>query len=134
MLHLTNPCRIIKLHMWHIDDCDLLSSGRNYCPLCYLPRCELQPHISRIPIRRAGSTETPPTHIRNTASSSDNQAAKEESATLKVWKLLKPGLQRHLSLSGMYIFIFNYCIRFRSYKGGHTNGGLIRIKTDFTSD
>ncbi|XP_029902487.1 cytosolic carboxypeptidase-like protein 5 isoform X2 [Myripristis murdjan] len=67
-------------------------------------KCELQPRISRIPIRRVGSTETPPTSDTNTSPSSHNptiSGVKEESATMRVWKLIKPGLRRHLSLSGL---------------------------------
>ncbi|XP_049446065.1 cytosolic carboxypeptidase-like protein 5 isoform X2 [Epinephelus fuscoguttatus] len=67
-------------------------------------KCELQPHLSRIPIRRAGSTETPPAPDGKASSTSINPVSsggKEESATMKVWKLLKPGLHRHLSLSGV---------------------------------
>ncbi|XP_078029806.1 cytosolic carboxypeptidase-like protein 5 isoform X2 [Epinephelus lanceolatus] len=67
-------------------------------------KCELQPHLSRIPIRRAGSTETPPAPDSKTSPTSINPVSsggKEESATMKVWKLLKPGLHRHLSLSGV---------------------------------
>ncbi|TNN35382.1 Cytosolic carboxypeptidase-like protein 5 [Liparis tanakae] len=54
-------------------------------------RCELQPH-PRIPIRRAGSTEAPPTP--------SSMNPEEETAPIKVWKLFRPGLHRHLSLSG----------------------------------
>uniref|UniRef100_A0A3B4WSK0 Cytosolic carboxypeptidase-like protein 5 n=1 Tax=Seriola lalandi dorsalis TaxID=1841481 RepID=A0A3B4WSK0_SERLL len=61
--------------------------------------CELQPHISRIPIRRLGSTDTSSTPDSKTTPVSSNP---EESPSMKVWKLLKPGLHRHLSLSGMY--------------------------------
>uniref|UniRef100_UPI0037E94700 cytosolic carboxypeptidase-like protein 5 n=1 Tax=Semicossyphus pulcher TaxID=241346 RepID=UPI0037E94700 len=67
-------------------------------------KCELQPHMSRIPIRRVGSTETPPTHDSKTSPTSINPVSpgdKDKSATMKVWKLLKPGLHRHLSLSGV---------------------------------
>ncbi|XP_022050858.2 cytosolic carboxypeptidase-like protein 5 isoform X1 [Acanthochromis polyacanthus] len=67
-------------------------------------KCELQPHISRIPIRRVGSTDAPPTHNPKTSPTSNNPASpgdKEVSATMKVWKLIRPGLQRHLSLSGV---------------------------------
>ncbi|XP_059212317.1 cytosolic carboxypeptidase-like protein 5 [Centropristis striata] len=67
-------------------------------------KCELQPHMSRIPIRRAGSTETPPAHDSKTSPTSISPVSpgdKEESATMKVWKLLRPGLHRHLSLSGV---------------------------------
>ncbi|XP_070781950.1 cytosolic carboxypeptidase-like protein 5 isoform X2 [Enoplosus armatus] len=67
-------------------------------------KCELQPHVSRIPIRRVGSTETPPTHDSKTSPTSISPVSpgdKDESATMKVWKLLRPGLHRHLSLSGV---------------------------------
>ncbi|XP_040919761.1 cytosolic carboxypeptidase-like protein 5 isoform X2 [Toxotes jaculatrix] len=67
-------------------------------------KCELQPHVSRIPIRRMGSTDTPSTRDRKTASNSNNPSSpgeKESSATMKVWKLLRPGLHQHLSLSGI---------------------------------
>ncbi|XP_071385968.1 cytosolic carboxypeptidase-like protein 5 [Centroberyx affinis] len=67
-------------------------------------KCELQPRMSRIPIRRVGSTETPPTYDMNSSPSSNNPTSsgvKEESATMRVWKLIKPGLRRHLSLSGV---------------------------------
>ncbi|XP_056267126.1 cytosolic carboxypeptidase-like protein 5 isoform X2 [Pseudoliparis swirei] len=60
-------------------------------------RCELQPH-PRTPIRRAGSTEAPPPPGGNTPSSMNPE---EETAPMKVWKLLRPGLHRHLSLSGI---------------------------------
>ncbi|KAM4521579.1 cytosolic carboxypeptidase-like protein 5 isoform 2-T5 [Odontesthes bonariensis] len=63
-------------------------------------KCELQPHVSRIPIRRAGSTDIPPTHNTKTHSST-SAGDKEVLATRKMWKLLRPGLQRHLSLSGV---------------------------------
>ncbi|XP_034383981.1 cytosolic carboxypeptidase-like protein 5 isoform X2 [Cyclopterus lumpus] len=65
---------------------------------------ELQPHMSRIPIRRAGSTETPLPHGSKTSPTSINPVSsgeKEETATMKVWNLLRPGLHRHLSLSGV---------------------------------
>lgn len=56
-------------------------------------KCELlQPHLSRIPIRRSGSSEAPP--------GLSSVSGKQELSTLRVWKLLRPGLQRHLSLTG----------------------------------
>lgn len=62
-------------------------------------KCELlQPHLSRIPIRRTGSSETVPAHSKNKQPS---VTAKQELSSLRVWKLLRPGLQRHLSLSGV---------------------------------
>ncbi|KAK2890372.1 cytosolic carboxypeptidase-like protein 5 [Channa argus] len=67
-------------------------------------KCDLQPHISRIPIRRVGSTDAPPTHDSKASpisKSSSSFGKKEESATMKVWKLIRPGLHRHLSLSGV---------------------------------
>nr|XP_046228458.1 cytosolic carboxypeptidase-like protein 5 isoform X2 [Scatophagus argus] len=67
-------------------------------------KCKLQPHMSRIPIRQVGSTETLPTHDHKTSPTSINVVLsrdKDESATMKVWKLLRPGLHRHLSLSGV---------------------------------
>ncbi|XP_032398398.1 cytosolic carboxypeptidase-like protein 5 isoform X2 [Etheostoma spectabile] len=67
-------------------------------------KCELQPHVSRIPIRRVGSTESPPAHDTTASPRSINPVPlgdKEVSATMKVWKLLRPGLHRHLSLSGV---------------------------------
>ncbi|XP_039637051.1 cytosolic carboxypeptidase-like protein 5 isoform X2 [Perca fluviatilis] len=67
-------------------------------------KCELQPHVSRIPIRRVGSTESPPAHDSATSPSGVNPVPsgdKEVSATMKVWKLLRPGLHRHLSLPGV---------------------------------
>ncbi|KAM6992169.1 cytosolic carboxypeptidase-like protein 5 [Tautogolabrus adspersus] len=66
-------------------------------------KCELQP-MSRIPIRRVGSTETPLTNDSKTSPTSMNPVSpgeKDKSASMKVWKLLKPGLHRHLSLSGV---------------------------------
>ncbi|XP_072218490.1 cytosolic carboxypeptidase-like protein 5 isoform X2 [Leuresthes tenuis] len=63
-------------------------------------KCELQPHVSRIPIRRAGSTDTPPTHNAKTPSPT-SPGDKEVLATMNMWKLLRPGLHRHLSLSGV---------------------------------
>lgn len=54
-------------------------------------KCELlQPHLSRIPIRRTGSNDAPPA-----------LNGKQELSTLRVWRLLRPGLQRHLSLTGV---------------------------------
>ncbi|KAM4633561.1 cytosolic carboxypeptidase-like protein 5 isoform 2-T2 [Polymixia lowei] len=67
-------------------------------------KCELQPRISRIPIRRAGSTEVPPTHTTNSSPSSNRSVSsgmKDDSTTMRVWRLLKPGLRKHLSLSGV---------------------------------
>ncbi|XP_064847868.1 cytosolic carboxypeptidase-like protein 5 isoform X1 [Oncorhynchus masou masou] len=58
-------------------------------------RCELQPRASRIPIRRAESTTDTPTAGLNTAAS----GSWEESTTMRVWRLLKPGLRRHLGVS-----------------------------------
>nr|XP_020459287.1 cytosolic carboxypeptidase-like protein 5 isoform X2 [Monopterus albus] len=66
-------------------------------------KCELQPHMSRIPIRRVGSTDLTLT-LHSTSSTSNNPSSfggKDVSATMKVWKLLRPGLQRHPSLSGV---------------------------------
>ncbi|CAJ1077220.1 cytosolic carboxypeptidase-like protein 5 [Xyrichtys novacula] len=71
-------------------------------------KCELQPPLSRIPIRRAGSTDTPPTHPGKTSFTSISSLApgeKDKSATKKVLRLLKPGLHRHLTLSGKYSVI-----------------------------
>ncbi|XP_053193254.1 cytosolic carboxypeptidase-like protein 5 [Scomber japonicus] len=64
-------------------------------------KCELQPHVSRIPIRRVGSSETSPTRDSKTSPISTNppSPANEHSATMKVWKLIRPGLHRHLSLT-----------------------------------
>ncbi|XP_041831149.1 cytosolic carboxypeptidase-like protein 5 isoform X2 [Melanotaenia boesemani] len=62
-----------------------------------LSKCELQPHISRIPIRRVGSCDVP-TH--NTKTSLTSPGEKEVSTTMKVCKL-SPSLHRHLSLSGV---------------------------------
>ncbi|KAM9840291.1 cytosolic carboxypeptidase-like protein 5 [Aulostomus maculatus] len=64
-------------------------------------KCELHPHTSRIPIRRAGSSETSSTQGSKTypISSKPLSSGDEESATLKVWKLLRPGL--HLSLTAV---------------------------------
>ncbi|XP_074541279.1 cytosolic carboxypeptidase-like protein 5 isoform X2 [Halichoeres trimaculatus] len=67
-------------------------------------KCELQPPLSRIPIRRVESTDKPPTLSGKTSLTSLRSVSpgeKEKSATMKVWKLLKPGLHRHLSLSGV---------------------------------
>ncbi|XP_041661649.1 cytosolic carboxypeptidase-like protein 5 isoform X2 [Cheilinus undulatus] len=67
-------------------------------------KCELQPAVSRIPIRRVGSIETTATNDSKSFSTSINPVSpgeKDRSATMKVWKLLKPGLHRHLSLSGV---------------------------------
>ncbi|XP_008294530.1 cytosolic carboxypeptidase-like protein 5 isoform X1 [Stegastes partitus] len=67
-------------------------------------KCELQPHMSRIPIRRVGSTDAPTASSTKTSPTSNNPTSpgdKEVSATMKVWKLLRPGLHRHLSLSGV---------------------------------
>uniref|UniRef100_A0A8C7XUW7 Cytosolic carboxypeptidase-like protein 5 n=1 Tax=Oryzias sinensis TaxID=183150 RepID=A0A8C7XUW7_9TELE len=52
---------------------------------------ELQPHASRIPIRRAGSLDTPP--LRSTKTSPDSEVL----TSMKVWKLLRPRLHRRLS-------------------------------------
>ncbi|XP_068433049.1 cytosolic carboxypeptidase-like protein 5 isoform X2 [Clinocottus analis] len=65
---------------------------------------ELQPHMSRIPVRRAGSTESAPLHGSKTPPTSINPASSgdmEKTATMKVWKLLRPGLHRHSALSGV---------------------------------
>ncbi|XP_070705858.1 cytosolic carboxypeptidase-like protein 5 [Pempheris klunzingeri] len=67
-------------------------------------KCELQPHASRIPIRKVGSTEAPPPRGSETSPTSINpvpSGEKDESATIKVWKLLRPGFHRRLSLSGV---------------------------------
>ncbi|CAL8313486.1 unnamed protein product [Lota lota] len=60
-------------------------------------KCELQPRASRIPIRWVGSMETPPTHCKNPASSSGSST----SSTMRMWKILKPGIRTPLSLSGV---------------------------------
>ncbi|KAI9528206.1 hypothetical protein NQZ68_023186 [Dissostichus eleginoides] len=62
-------------------------------------KCELQPTMSRIPIRRVGSTETPP--AKSPTSTNPVSSGDMDTATMKVWKLLRPGLHRHLSLSGV---------------------------------
>ncbi|XP_069371730.1 cytosolic carboxypeptidase-like protein 5 isoform X3 [Paralichthys olivaceus] len=67
-------------------------------------KCELQPHVSRLTIRRMGSTDVPSTRENKTTPVKNNASSpgqKDESATMKVWKLLRPGLHRHLSLSGV---------------------------------
>ncbi|KAK5880374.1 hypothetical protein CesoFtcFv8_023409 [Champsocephalus esox] len=62
-------------------------------------KCELQPTMSRIPIRRVGSTETPP--AKSPTGTNPVSSGDMDTATMKVWKLLRPGLHRHLSLSGV---------------------------------
>ncbi|XP_028996769.1 cytosolic carboxypeptidase-like protein 5 [Betta splendens] len=58
-------------------------------------KCDLQPHVGR----RVWSPDVPAIHDSKT--SSGIHGNKEESATMKVWKLIRPGLHRHLSLSGV---------------------------------
>ncbi|XP_010780571.1 cytosolic carboxypeptidase-like protein 5 [Notothenia coriiceps] len=72
-------------------------------------KCELQPTMSRIPIRRVGSTETPP--AKSPTSTNPVSSGDMDTATMKVWKLLRPGLHRHLSLSGMYTQTRCFAIR-----------------------
>ncbi|XP_026175224.1 cytosolic carboxypeptidase-like protein 5 [Mastacembelus armatus] len=58
-------------------------------------KCELQSHMCHIPIRRTGSTDTPPTRHSKTSPQSNNPSSREvkdESATMKVWKLIRPGV------------------------------------------
>ncbi|MEQ2217482.1 hypothetical protein XENOCAPTIV_011881 [Xenoophorus captivus] len=55
--------------------------------------------MSRIPVRRAGSSDTPLPHIK---ASSTLSGDKEVSSTMKVLKLLRPGLHRHQAISGMF--------------------------------
>ncbi|XP_047184645.1 cytosolic carboxypeptidase-like protein 5 isoform X3 [Scophthalmus maximus] len=62
-------------------------------------KCELQPQVSRVTIRRAGSTAARETKATPGQNNPPSTGGKEESATMKVWKLLRPGL---LSLSGTY--------------------------------
>ncbi|XP_037541026.1 cytosolic carboxypeptidase-like protein 5 [Nematolebias whitei] len=62
-----------------------------------LSKCELQPHASRIPIRRTCSTHAP-LNVRTSPTWPEGQ---EVSASTKAWKLLRPGLHRHLPLSGI---------------------------------
>lgn len=70
-----------------------------FCPI----RSEPSPHTSRIPVRHSASSETPPANHRKSSSNSTvSSRDKDKSATIKVWKLLRPGLHRHLSLSGTY--------------------------------
>ncbi|AWP19702.1 putative cytosolic carboxypeptidase-like protein 5 [Scophthalmus maximus] len=61
-------------------------------------KCELQPQVSRVTIRRAGSTAARETKATPGQNNPPSTGGKEESATMKVWKLLRPGL---LSLSGV---------------------------------
>uniref|UniRef100_A0A3Q2QCU3 Cytosolic carboxypeptidase-like protein 5 n=1 Tax=Fundulus heteroclitus TaxID=8078 RepID=A0A3Q2QCU3_FUNHE len=61
-------------------------------------KCELQRHSSRIPIRRAGSSDAPLPHLK---ASSPLSGDKEVASTMKVLKLLRPGLHRHLTISGL---------------------------------
>ncbi|XP_030200513.1 cytosolic carboxypeptidase-like protein 5 isoform X2 [Gadus morhua] len=60
-------------------------------------KCALQPRKSRIPIISAGSMETPPTHCKSPTSSSGSST----SSTMRVWKIIKPGIRRPLSFSGV---------------------------------
>ncbi|KAM4712551.1 cytosolic carboxypeptidase-like protein 5 isoform 2-T2 [Anableps anableps] len=63
-----------------------------------LSKCKLQPHMSRIPIRRTGSADTSLPYVKTPpASSGDN----EMSSTMKVLKLFRPGLHRHMTISGL---------------------------------
>ncbi|XP_024912413.1 cytosolic carboxypeptidase-like protein 5 isoform X3 [Cynoglossus semilaevis] len=67
-------------------------------------KCELLPHVSRITIRKTRSNENPvPWGIKTTTvtNSLSSPGEKEEMATMKVWKLLRPGIHRHLSLTGV---------------------------------
>nr|XP_040016197.1 cytosolic carboxypeptidase-like protein 5 isoform X2 [Gasterosteus aculeatus aculeatus] len=67
-----------------------------------MSKYELQPHVSRIPVRRAASTEAAhPAHgSKNPPTCIDplSPGEKEDSATMRLWKLLRPGLHRHLSV------------------------------------
>ncbi|XP_041951933.1 cytosolic carboxypeptidase-like protein 5 isoform X1 [Alosa sapidissima] len=67
-------------------------------------KCELQPRPSRIPVRRLDSNDTlappalssAPQTTEHTDSSPDNT-----STTMKVWRLIKPGIKKHLSFAGV---------------------------------
>ncbi|XP_062406561.1 cytosolic carboxypeptidase-like protein 5 isoform X2 [Sardina pilchardus] len=67
-------------------------------------KCELQPRPSRIPVRRLDSHDTlapptptsPPKTTEHTGPSPDST-----SATMKVWRLIKPGIKKHLSFAGV---------------------------------
>ncbi|MEQ2185259.1 hypothetical protein GOODEAATRI_016383, partial [Goodea atripinnis] len=74
----------------------------------------LQPHMSRIPVRRAGSSDTPLPHIK---ASSTLSGDKEVSSTMKVLKLLRPGLHKHQAISGMFTHVFSLM----SGSGGSTS-------------
>ncbi|XP_015250469.1 PREDICTED: cytosolic carboxypeptidase-like protein 5 isoform X1 [Cyprinodon variegatus] len=63
-----------------------------------ISKCELQPHTSRIPIRKAGSSEAPLPHLKASVSTSGDS---EVASSMKVLKLLRPGLHRHLAMSGL---------------------------------
>ncbi|KAI1897683.1 hypothetical protein AGOR_G00085790 [Albula goreensis] len=54
-------------------------------------RCELQPRPSRIPVSKAGSLA---------AHGLARSVSVAESASMRVWKFIKPGIKKQLSLSG----------------------------------
>lgn len=79
------------------------------CALLY--RCELQPRPSRIPVRRLDSNET----LASPTSSSPPQSPEQQdhspdstSATMKVWRLIKPGIKKHLSFTGKRTLTHSY--------------------------
>lgn len=72
-----------------------------------------------------GSTDAPPKHNNKASPSSNNPpGGKEVSATMKVWKLLRPGLHRHLSLSGMYTCLLLWAVYDIDYRDELTNDQL----------
>ncbi|XP_024860179.1 cytosolic carboxypeptidase-like protein 5 isoform X2 [Kryptolebias marmoratus] len=66
-----------------------------------LSKCELQPHASRIPVRRMGSGHAPLSRSLRSSPTSPPGGGKEVSAGMRVWQLLGPGLRGHLPLSGI---------------------------------
>ncbi|KAM8826242.1 cytosolic carboxypeptidase-like protein 5 isoform 2-T3 [Synchiropus picturatus] len=65
-------------------------------------KCDLQPYSSRIPVRRAGSLDTTSTPGSKPLIGRKQLPCKGE-ATMRVWKLLRPGLHHHLTLTGTSI-------------------------------
>lgn len=47
---------------------------------------------------------------------------------MKVWKLIRPGLHRHLSLSGMYIYTYTHIVEVLALFGIVSHDYIIRVR------
>uniref|UniRef100_A0AAY4BYM0 Cytosolic carboxypeptidase-like protein 5 n=1 Tax=Denticeps clupeoides TaxID=299321 RepID=A0AAY4BYM0_9TELE len=83
------------------QDQDIINHPVTFCGHGF--RCELRPRPARIPAQNTASGDTSSPPAAHPAGSTCSMGT----ATLKVWRLIKPGIKKHLSFSGWQIWLYS---------------------------